>query len=316
MIAKGTKTVVLLVVSACALAAFGVSAASAALPEIGHCVKLEGTKSGSGKKTYTGKFTNRKCTRESKAANGKFEWMPGPGAEKEFESPGALEPVTLETAGGTAIACENSKMFGEYTGAQTETDHIGLYGCKDTATQKPCQSLRPEETSAPTPEEGTILSSEVEGKLGFINGKGSKPEVGWEYKAKTGAMFTFECGVPVEAPKLPEAPSGTLPEVPGGAPAAKPAAALPTELPTLVTIEGAFIGSVKPVDRPVEEFFFKYNGAHGKQTPAMFEGGEAAALTANIVVPKLPPEEKTEAIGYTGIEEESVVEDYEIKAIP
>jgi opacity protein-like surface antigen len=287
----------LLAAVVCVLCAVAASSASAELPEIGHCVKQPVTKEGF-KKIYGGKYTNKKCTTESKSGNGKFEWVGGPGAEKEFESPGTLEPVNLETPGGTVIACANSKMDGEYTGAQTETDHISLYECKDTATGETCQSLRPEEVP-PTAEKGTILSGEVEGKLGFINSHGKKPEVGWEYKAKSGAMFTFECGEPIEIPPL-DTSAAAQPDL--------------EKVPTLVTIEGAFIGHVKPVDRPVEEFFFKYLASDGKQVPEKFEGGEPATLTATIEA--LPSAPVTEPIAYSGVEEESVVEKYEIKALP
>jgi hypothetical protein len=243
-------------------------------------LKVEATKVGS-RKVYHGKYTNRKCTKEDKNGSGKFEWTPGPGTEKGFESPGASEPATLETVGGTSIACTNSKMVGEITGEKTETDEISLYGCTDTATKEPCQSLRPKETP-PTPEEGTILSQEVEAELGFINKAGKRPEVGWDYKAKSGAdIFIFECGK-----------TGTV--------------------PALVTIEGSFIGRVKPVNRMREEFDFLYSAPGGKQLPEMFEGGAKDTLTATFV--KLPEEPKTEQIGYSAVEEQSVVEDYEIRA--
>jgi hypothetical protein len=276
---KGMKSAVVLLVTAGTVAALGASAASAALPEIGRCLKVEATREGS-RKVYHGKYTNRKCTTESRKSNGKFEWTPGPGTEKGFESPGASEPVNLETAGGTVIACTNSKMFGEITGEKTETDEISLYGCQDVATKEPCQSLRPKEVP-PTPEEGTILSQEVEAELGFISKSGKKPKVGWDYKAKSGSdIFIFECGK-----------TGSV--------------------PTAVTIEGSFIGQVKPVNRMREEFQLTYSAPGGKQQPEMFEGGAKDTLTATLL--KLP-ETLTEQIGYSGLEEQSVVEDYELRA--
>lgn len=300
MILRGKPAVALLGLLVGALVLASASSAGATLPEIGHCVKQTPTVEGN-KKSFHGKYTNRKCTKESTGSTGKFEWVGGPGAEKEFESPGTLEPVTLETAGGTVISCEDSKMSGEYLTAKTEKVSIGLYGCKDTATNLPCQSLRPEETP-PTAQEGTILSQPAEAELGYINSHGTKPTVGWRYKPKTGTdLFVFECGKPIEPPPL--STTGD----------ASPDTELPTELPTLVTIEGSFIGRVKPVDRPVEEFHFTYLAPGGKQQPEMFEGGEKAVLTADIE--KLPSAPVTEQIGYAGVEEESTVEPYEIKAI-
>jgi hypothetical protein len=285
---KGMRTAAVLLAASGVLAAVGTSTASAALPEIGRCMRLKGTKEAF-KMKFGGKFANRVCTRESANGNGKFEWAPGPGTEKEYESPGTLEPVNLETVGGTVIACINSKMFGEYTGAKTETDKIGLFGCTDTATSEPCQSLRSEETP-PTAEEGTILSQAAEAELGFIHQGGKKPVVGWDYKPKTGSeLFAFFCG-----PVTMGLPSGT---------------------PTVWTIEGSFIGRVvKPVNRMAEEFKFAHAAPGGKQEPEMFEGGAKATMTATVV--KFPGAPITEQIGYSGLEEESVVEDYEIKASP
>ena len=100
-----------------AVAAFAATGAYAELPEIGRCVKLEGLKEGH-KTKYSGKYSDRKCTKTSSSSTGKFEWMPGAGTEKTFESPGTLEPVTLKTAAGTAIECKNSKQNGEYTAGQ------------------------------------------------------------------------------------------------------------------------------------------------------------------------------------------------------
>ena len=131
--------------------------------------------------------------------------MAGAGEEKTFESPGTLEPVTLKTAAGTAIECKNTKQFGEYTSGTTEKDEISLYECVLSSTGETCQSLRPEETP-PTPEAGTIISLPLEGKLGYIKKSNSKPQIGWEYKPKTGSdLFAFECGG-TELPGPPAAP--------------------------------------------------------------------------------------------------------------
>ena len=278
-----TKHVILCLVAACALGALFVSSASATLPEIGRCVKLEGVKEGH-KTIYKGKFTNKKCTKTSQTEKGKFEWLPGAGEEKGFESPGTLEPATLETPSGAGVECKNSKMFGEYTGANTEKVEISLFECLEKTSKKFCQSVRPEEVP-PAPQEGTVISLPLEGKLGFINAHGSRPQVGWEYKPKTGPfLFAFECGQTTGAG-------------------------------TKISIEGAFIGQVwHPVDKMVEEYFLRNIGSRGKQTPEMFEGGAVATMKATIVNPT-SLEETTEPISYSApVEEQSTSEELEIKA--
>lgn len=277
----------LFVLATCAACLTSASVASAALPEIGRCAKVTPTVEGK-KKTYKGKFTNHSCTRESKNGNGKFEWTPGAGEGKEFESPGTLEPVTLETAAGTQIACENSKSDGETTGANSEKLSLSLYECKDLATSEPCQSLRPEETP-PTAEEGTILSQALDGELGFIKkkGKGGKPEVGWDYKPASGSkLFEFECGA-VSSPGLG----------------------------TKVSIEGSFISQVhKFIDKMTEEYFLRDQQKAGHQVPEMFEGAAKDTLTATFVTPSL--QMTTEQLGYSSeAEEQSMTEALEIKAI-
>ncbi len=266
----------------CGLCLAVAASASAALPELGRCAKVEATKEGR-KKVYHGKYTDKKCTKESSKTNGKYEWSPGPGAETEFESPGTLEPATLQTTGDKKIACADSKQFGEFLGPKTAKTEISLYECKEEASGEPCQSLRPEE-NPPTPEEGTIISNPAEAELGLVSG-GSKPKVGWAYKAKTGsALFQFECGKTTG--------SGTK-----------------------VTIEGSFIGVVsKVVDRMGEEDKMSYSAPGGKQSPAQFEGGSPDVLTATFLTPSL--QSSSEQIGYSAQEEQSFSEPLEIKATP
>jgi len=282
---RRTRYLLLAIVALCVWGALDASGAAAELPEIGRCVKLEGTKEGH-KAKFSGKYSNKKCTTLSSTSTGKFEWMPGAGEEKSFESPGTLEPVTLETAGGKAVECKNSKQFGEYLGPNTEKDEISLYECTLNTTGETCQSLRPEETP-PTAEPGTIISQALEGKLGYIKKAPFKPQIGWEYKAKTGPfLFIFECGS--------------------------------TPLVTMdVSIEGAFISPIiRPVDRMVEEYKLHSVATKGTQTPEMFEGGSKATLTATFLELSAA-KATTEAIGFSAPEEEqSFAEDMEFKALP
>ncbi len=276
-----TKAVGLFVV-VCGLCLIAASGAGAALPELGRCGKVEGVKEGR-EKVFDGKYTNKACTKESASSDGKYEWSPGPGTETEFESPGTLEPATLETTTGKKIACANSKQDGEFLGAKTAKTELSLYECTEAASGEPCQSLRLEETP-PTAQEGTILSLPLEAELGQVSG-GSKPKVGWAFKAKTGGdLFSFECGKT-------------------------------TGEGTKVSIEGSFIGVVsKVVDRMGEEGDMRYSAHAGKQSPEAFEGGSPDTLTATFVSPTL--QSSSEQIGYIASEEQSLSEPLEIKAIP
>lgn len=273
----------LLVLATVSAFAIGAGGANAALPEIGRCVKVAPTLEGH-KKTYAGKFTNAKCTSESAKGAGKYEWEAGAGESNSFESPGTLEPVTLETTGAKKIACSNSKTVGEYTSGTQEKLELSLYGCKEVSSGESCQSLRPEE-KPPLPEEGTIIAKPLTGELGFI-AKGSKPVVGWDYApASEGKLLEFECG--------------------------KTAG-----LGTKVSIEGSFIGQVrKPLDKMSEEYFLRYEQKAGHQAPEMFEGAAKDTLSATFLTSSL--QSTTEQLGYEAAQEEqSTAEALEIKALP
>ena len=264
-----------------AISAVASSAAMAELPEIGRCVLTESTKEG--KKTlYHAKYKNKHCTRESTGGNtGKYEFLSGPGPEgKEVETIGFMAPVILETVKGHKIACTNHISFGELTGPKTETWKISLRNCEDTNLKKPCQSFLPEKQLNET---GRVDSQELEATLGYISKAGTKPAVGWDYKAKTGSeVFVFECG---ETPGLGEK----------------------------VKIEGSFIGAVKPVNKPVEEMKGYYKAPGGKQLPESFEGGGPSTLSA-LFINGL--ETTTEQIGFEAPNPEEIefAEELEIKA--
>ena len=80
------RTSMLVIVAACALGALAASSASAALPEIGRCVKVEGVKEGHTTK-FDGKYSDHKCTRASATSKGKFEWEPGAGTKRHSKAP-------------------------------------------------------------------------------------------------------------------------------------------------------------------------------------------------------------------------------------
>ncbi len=341
---RNVRLVVLPLVVVSALGMAAASSASAALPELGTCVKQQVERVGF-RKVYHGAYTNSSCTKKAKAVNGKYEWVAGPGEKKEYESPGAGEPATLEVPGGNQIECANHKVYGEYTGAKTETRTIGLYECKELFSLEPCQSIDTNETP-PTYTPGTIISQPLEGELGAINAKLKRPSAGWAFKPKTGPiLFIVECGPiagakevsgptgltgptgasgitgptglagPADATAGPASPSfGT--GVRGGtsADAAAPSATPPPKVPAVTEylIEGSVIGSITPVDKSSEEFLMNFDEHNGKQAPEMFEGGSKATMTARVF-----GEGETVAIGLSAPGEEiSNEENLEIKAIP
>jgi hypothetical protein len=265
---------------ACALVGTVTPTASAALPELGRCVPVEGVKEGK-KTVYHGNYGNKGCTREKPGA-GKYEWSAGPGAETTFSGAGSAEAATLETVAGRQVACGVGRSEGEYTGSKTEKLTFTLNNCEEAALHVPCQSIYPEEKEV-KPIEGTIKTGALEGELGFITA-GEKPKVGWAIKPSIGSEIAlFECG-------------STL------------------GLGTKVVLEGAFITSLKrPVDKMAEEFHQKYAAIDGVQTPERLEGGAAEALTATFLTGL---EETSEEIGYIANEELYSEEPLEIKAKP
>jgi hypothetical protein len=173
------KLVVACVSCTFALMAVVVSAALAAPPEVGKCLRVP-----SG-----GKYSNANCTKlATTSKNGIYEWRAG-AVNKGFT--GVSTATTLETTSGfkVQIKCTANSESGEYTGAKTVTAKVVLTGCEDPALGLKCQN------SSPTAKSGEITSEELEGELGFITG-GEKPVVGLDLKAKSpGKVVALaECG--------------------------------------------------------------------------------------------------------------------------
>ena len=139
--------------------ALAASAASGAVPEFGRCVPAEPAK--------TGEYAGAGCVSAAAGHKGSYNWLAGPGAKPKFTA--FAGPVTLETVGGSAIACSNGTVNGEYTGAKTASATISVVGCIDVATEKLCQ------TNPVLP--GELEATGLEGELGFIVG-GDKTEGG------------------------------------------------------------------------------------------------------------------------------------------
>lgn len=278
---KGMRRFALCAIGVCAMcAAMGVASAGAALPEIGRCVAVEATKEGK-KTVHSGGFTHKNCSAESPTHTGKYEFLPGPGAEPTFEGSGSGESVTLTTPAGHTILCGVAETKGEYTGAKTSKLFLLAEACEDTNIKKPCQSFVPEEKEV-KPIEGVIKTLPLKGELGYISGGGtSKPTVGWDYSPEVGSIVaTFECGTTLG-------------------------------LGEKVTLEGSYIPRVKnPLQKMAEEFHFLYSAVGGKQVPEQLEGGAKDTLTAKFVTGL---ESTTEEIGYSAKEEVETEEPYEYR---
>jgi hypothetical protein len=219
-------------IAALALGAFGVASASA-LPEVGRCLAKAG-----------GKYKDSNCT--EKAAGGSFEFVKN-AVKKKFTSAGG-EGV-LETVSGNTVKCTTQAAVGEYHEKGTvlstkEVFHVvaTFTGCSAPALGLSCKT--------PGHPEGEIVTNELEGKLGYISGKGTKtPVVGQELKpAKTapGKVFAkFECG-----------PGLATIEVGQGLGKGGDCVIAPVEAPNVMAVRASQT----------------YSGSGGAQNPQHFEG--------------------------------------------
>src|ERR1700693_4745932 len=92
--------------SCCASASIGAATAAAELPELGRCVEVP---------AKTGKYGGSHCIGAPKAAKSRYEWLPGPGANKKFTA--SVEAPVLQGTGASKlnIKCEYGEVEGEYT---------------------------------------------------------------------------------------------------------------------------------------------------------------------------------------------------------
>jgi hypothetical protein len=229
------------------LASFAAANASAELPELGRCVKVEGVQEGK-KLVYSGAYKGKNCTHLSPTKKGKYEFLPGPGTANHFYGIGEEPEPQLQTTGGALVECSEEVVEGEYTGPKTFKAKVSFGGCETgTETVRECQTNPAKEGQI----EGT---GTFEGNLGVIKG-GEKPIVGWDLKREGGgAAFVFECGIPPQT--------------------------ISTE-----TIEGSVIGTLSrsffgtDVNKMNEFATIKYKAVKGLQQPEMFEGAEKDVLT-------------------------------------
>jgi len=255
-----SKIIAACLLTVCGAIAAEASSASAALPELGRCVKVTGVVEG--KRThYNGAYTNKTCTHVSESHKGKFEWEPGPGEKNKFFSFGTEPEPTLETVGGAKVGCSTMAFQGaEYTGPKTATvKKVVFTGCEEAGV--PCQTI-------PT-QNAEIEGSEFTMELGVISA-GAKPVVGWDLK-KEGDAFLFECG------KLPELRSTQT-----------------LEGSVIGALKAGATGDVNHMSilAPIN-----YRESAGKQLPEAFEGGVKDTLTNTTITESLS--KTTEQAGVT-----------------
>jgi hypothetical protein len=234
------------IVGACLIASAGLGAGGAATaaaepPEVGRCVLAESTQEG--KKTiYHGTYASPHCTRVRPAHDGKYEWLPGPGANNKFFGEG--EDPVFETVSGVTVSCGAALEKGEYTGAKTEKLTITFEICEDAA-KRPCQ------TSPAHEGEFTGLGT-LEGTLAYVNS--AKHRAGWDLKPEGSSkvLFTYYCG------KLPE----VLHTVEGS---------------VIGEVKAGFFRS--DINKMGLHGAVKYKATRGKQLPEAFEGQPTDTLT-------------------------------------
>ncbi len=199
----------------------GISAttASAALPEVGRCVKVAGVKEG--KKThYDGAYGNAGCDRANAAHAGKYEWLPGPGPKTNFRGTGSrLLIVEQPRDPATVTKCDGAASEGRLTSATGVAMTITYTRCERSENAcieqsdynqeealecvPPC-GLGHESEPGHECEEWTPCQSEgaaygeiktlpLEGQLAFKVG-GSKPKIAITLSpAGGGPIATYEC---------------------------------------------------------------------------------------------------------------------------
>jgi hypothetical protein len=141
-------------------------------PEYGRCVRLPGNSKG--------KFSSGTCTSPATVEAFSYEWLPGPGPNRQFTTASRSETVpTLETVGRGKVKCTGETSSGEYTGLRTVGGLVVHFtGCKALAA--PCTSMGAAE--------GEIVTKTLQGVLG------------WESRAEhtvAQALFPAEAGAPI-----------------------------------------------------------------------------------------------------------------------
>jgi hypothetical protein len=172
-------------------------------PEYGACVKVQADKKGK-ITVYHGGFTTATCLEISGTKTGKYEWFPGPPVKAKFttklkESTTLTQAVvTFETVTKTKVVCKGETGTGEYTGTTTVGNVVDTFtGCE---SQK-YKALQKDKCKTAGHAEGELVTSTLEGTLGWIGWKEGKHLVGNDLfpVGHSGPLLEFSCaGIPVQ----------------------------------------------------------------------------------------------------------------------
>jgi hypothetical protein len=187
------------VVAACAICAFAVANASAALPEWGKCVKVPVTIKG--KEHKKGKYANSNCTESQ--TGGEYEFVKGTEGLTDgtgFTNTMTSEKATLETSFGISVNCTGETAEGELSGTKEVSNvHVTFTGCVASLGNLACENsfgseLIEGENSYTL---GKIKTFGLKGRLVYISGAGtSSPVVGLQLEPslKNSYFAFFGCG--------------------------------------------------------------------------------------------------------------------------
>jgi hypothetical protein len=250
------------VLAVCLIAVFAASTVATAtdeLPEIGRCLKVAGV--------ATHRYATGSCTTRSEGENtGRYEWKAGPGPNPGFT--GTAETSYLETVGKTTLQCHAGTARGQFTGRRTDVATITFTGCESgSPTGIECRT--------PGAKAGEVVTSRLQGSIGYISGAGTtKAVVGMRLAPAAGTQFaSVEC-------------SGMT-----------------------VTLSGSVIGTVTgAINRMTLSTRLKFKAVKGKQIPERLEGGGTSVLSAAAGA-------EAEQAGLTSNESNINEEPIEVKAV-
>ncbi len=151
--------------------------------------------------------------------------------------------AVLETESGITVSCKSTSDSGEITGPKTVLDTVTFAGCESASLKETCQNSGSKE--------GEIRTAPLEVTLGFID-KASE-EVGEDSRplAPNTIIASFECGGEGAGPNF-------------------------------ISITGASIGTIAPVDKMTTSFKAVLKGPHGKQEVEELEGGTKETPVATV----------------------------------
>ncbi|HEY4895677.1 MAG TPA: hypothetical protein VII01_06285 [Solirubrobacteraceae bacterium] len=164
-------------IAALAMGAIVVPAASAAIPEVGRCVRVA---------NGAGAYRGSSCITHANVGAGKYEWMPATEGEKQ-KFTGSGNAVVVLSTGHATLRCVVANINGEYTGAKTAKVEIEFQACTNAAGTQ-CQT-----SQAAISEIKTVP---LEAELGFIKNQPPSIKVGLDLKPKSPlpALAIYECG--------------------------------------------------------------------------------------------------------------------------